>query len=34
MDLDVRAREVEKLTEISRMKAKEIEHLTERNYEL
>jgi chromosome segregation ATPase len=34
MDLDNRAREVDKLTEISRMKAKEIEQLSERNYEL
>lgn len=34
MDLDNRNREVEKLSEISRMKAKEIEHLNERNYEL
>lgn len=34
MDLDNRNREVEKLSEISRMKAKEIDHLNERNYEL
>jgi predicted RNase H-like nuclease (RuvC/YqgF family) len=34
MDLDNRTREAEKLNEISRMKAKEIEHLNDRNYEL
>jgi hypothetical protein len=34
MELDSRLREIEKLSEISRIKAKEIEHLNERNYEL
>lgn len=34
MEIDVKKREIEKFNEISRFKSKEIEQLTERNYEL
>ena len=34
MDLDTSRKEIDKQTEISRMKNKEIEQLTDRNYEL